>query len=149
MTRSTSFFEPRITLTRSCSLVGCTSRMRRVPVEAPPTKAMILLVEDEDTLRRVVRDLLEQEGYAVCEARDGSEALEQGLDPALIHAVVQVESGYNARAVSRRGAAGDHCPATVGGAIGEVGGKLAVAVEEAQAAGRKYINVASQILAGK
>ena len=38
---------------------------------------MILLVEDEDTLRRVVRDLLEQEGYAVCEARDGSEALEQ------------------------------------------------------------------------
>ena len=44
---------------------------------APPPKAMILLVEDEDTLRRVVRDLLEQEGYAVCEARDGSEALEQ------------------------------------------------------------------------
>ena len=44
---------------------------------APPAKAMILLVEDEDTLRRVVRDLLEQEGYAVCEARDGSEALEQ------------------------------------------------------------------------
>jgi DNA-binding response OmpR family regulator len=25
----------------------------------------------------VVRDLLEQEGYAVCEARDGAEALEQ------------------------------------------------------------------------
>ncbi len=44
---------------------------------AAPAKAMILLVEDEDTLRRVVRDLLEQEGYAVCEARDGSEALEQ------------------------------------------------------------------------
>jgi PTS system mannose-specific IIA component len=29
------------------------------------------------------------------------------------------------------------------------GGKLAVAVEEAQAAGRKYINVASQLLAAK
>ncbi len=40
-------------------------------------KAMILLVEDEDTLRRVMRDLLEQEGYAVCEASDGAEALEQ------------------------------------------------------------------------
>lgn len=40
-------------------------------------RALILLVEDEDTLRRVVRDLLEQEGYAVCEARDGAEALEQ------------------------------------------------------------------------
>jgi type II secretory ATPase GspE/PulE/Tfp pilus assembly ATPase PilB-like protein/ActR/RegA family two-component response regulator len=40
-------------------------------------KATVLLVEDEDTLRRVMRDLLEQEGYAVCEARDGAEALEQ------------------------------------------------------------------------
>lgn len=47
------------------------------PEQETATKAMILLVEDEDTLRRVVRDLLEQEGYSVCEARDGSEALEQ------------------------------------------------------------------------
>ncbi len=45
------------------------------PVEGP--KATILLVEDEDTLRRVMKDLLEQEGYRVCEARDGAEALEQ------------------------------------------------------------------------
>jgi len=29
-----------------------------------------------------------------------------GLDPALVHAVVSVESGYDARAVSKRGAAG-------------------------------------------
>ncbi len=48
------------------------------PSPAPgEPKAMILLVEDEDTLRRVMRDLLEQEGYAVCEAGDGAEALEQ------------------------------------------------------------------------
>jgi len=40
-------------------------------------RATILLVEDEDTLRRVMRDLLEQEGYVICEARDGAEALEQ------------------------------------------------------------------------
>ena len=40
-------------------------------------RATILLVEDEDTLRRVMRDLLEQEGYRICEARDGAEALEQ------------------------------------------------------------------------
>jgi len=33
-------------------------------------------------------------------------ALEQGLEPALLHAVVQVESGYNARAVSAKGAQG-------------------------------------------
>ncbi len=39
--------------------------------------ATILLVEDEDTLRRVMRDLLEAEGYTVCEARDGAEAFEQ------------------------------------------------------------------------
>ena len=39
-------------------------------------RATILLVEDEDTLRRVMRDLLEQEGYLVHEAGDGAEALE-------------------------------------------------------------------------
>lgn len=33
-------------------------------------------------------------------------ATEQGLDPALVHAVVQVESGYDALAVSPRGARG-------------------------------------------
>ncbi len=31
---------------------------------------------------------------------------EQGVDPRLVHAVIQVESGYNPRAVSRRGALG-------------------------------------------
>jgi type IV pilus assembly protein PilB len=50
-----------------------------VPADTAPqaVRATILLVEDEDTLRRVMRDLLEQEGYAICEARDGAEALEQ------------------------------------------------------------------------
>ena len=37
----------------------------------------ILLVEDEDSLRRVLKDLLEMEGYAIVEARDGAEAMEQ------------------------------------------------------------------------
>jgi DNA-binding response OmpR family regulator len=48
-------------------------------IEVAPSvaRATILLVEDEDTLRRVMRDLLEQEGYRICEARDGAEALEQ------------------------------------------------------------------------
>ncbi len=45
--------------------------------DTPAVRATILLVEDEDTLRRVMRDLLEQEGYIVHEARDGAEALEQ------------------------------------------------------------------------
>ncbi|HEX9582154.1 MAG TPA: type II/IV secretion system protein [Gemmatimonadales bacterium] len=37
----------------------------------------VLLVDDEDMLRRVMRDLLERDGYAVVEARDGVEALDQ------------------------------------------------------------------------
>jgi type IV pilus assembly protein PilB len=37
----------------------------------------VLLVEDEDQLRRVMKDLLEREGYSVAEARDGVQALDQ------------------------------------------------------------------------
>ena len=39
--------------------------------------ATVLLVEDEDQLRRVMKDLLEREGYVVAEARDGVQALDQ------------------------------------------------------------------------
>ena len=50
---------------------------------APPRKAgpeiqrKVLLVDDEDSLRRVMKDLLEREGYHVAEARDGVQALDQ------------------------------------------------------------------------
>ena len=37
----------------------------------------VLLVDDEDTLRKVVKDLLERDGYIVAEARDGVQALDQ------------------------------------------------------------------------
>ncbi len=37
----------------------------------------VLLVDDEDSLRRVMKDLLEREGYVVAEARDGVQALDQ------------------------------------------------------------------------
>jgi type II secretory ATPase GspE/PulE/Tfp pilus assembly ATPase PilB-like protein/CheY-like chemotaxis protein len=37
----------------------------------------VLLVEDEDQLRRVMKDLLERDGYTVEEARDGVQALDQ------------------------------------------------------------------------
>src|SRR4029079_5390943 len=40
-------------------------------------KGTILLVEDEDQLRRVMKDLLAREGYAIVEAADGVQALEQ------------------------------------------------------------------------
>ncbi len=37
----------------------------------------VLLVDDEDALRKVMRDLLERDGFDVSEARDGVEALDQ------------------------------------------------------------------------
>jgi len=39
--------------------------------------ATVLLVDDEDTLRRVMKDLLARDGYDVVEARTGAEALDQ------------------------------------------------------------------------
>jgi DNA-binding response OmpR family regulator len=46
-------------------------------VSTMPIDAKVLLVDDEDQLRRVMRDLLERDGYSVTEARDGVEALDQ------------------------------------------------------------------------
>jgi DNA-binding response OmpR family regulator len=37
----------------------------------------VLLVDDEDQLRRVMKDLLERDGYKVFEAGDGAQAIEQ------------------------------------------------------------------------
>src|SRR5437867_3189173 len=37
----------------------------------------VLLVDNEDSLRKVMRDLLERDGYIVTEARDGVQALDQ------------------------------------------------------------------------
>ena len=37
----------------------------------------VLLVDDEDSLRKVMRELLERDGYNVSEARDGVQALDQ------------------------------------------------------------------------
>jgi type II secretory ATPase GspE/PulE/Tfp pilus assembly ATPase PilB-like protein/CheY-like chemotaxis protein len=53
--------------------------------QAPPRRSgahgqpasKVLLVDDEDSLRKVMRDLLERDGYVVTEARDGVQALDQ------------------------------------------------------------------------
>ncbi len=37
----------------------------------------VLLVDDEDSLRKVIKELLERDGYVVAEARDGAQALDQ------------------------------------------------------------------------
>jgi type II secretory ATPase GspE/PulE/Tfp pilus assembly ATPase PilB-like protein/ActR/RegA family two-component response regulator len=39
--------------------------------------AKVLLVDDEDQLRRVMKDILERDGFQVAEARDGIQALDQ------------------------------------------------------------------------
>ena len=41
----------------------------------PAVLPVVLLVEDEAPLRRVMRDVLEREGFQVLEAGDGAEAL--------------------------------------------------------------------------
>lgn len=40
----------------------------------------ILVVEDDESLRKLVRVMLQSHGYQVLEARDGAEALAHGLD---------------------------------------------------------------------
>ena len=54
--------------------------------QAPPARgsgahgqpaSKVLLVDDEDSLRKVMKDLLERDGYIVTEARDGVQALDQ------------------------------------------------------------------------
>jgi type IV pilus assembly protein PilB len=48
------------------------------PIVAPAgSKGTVLLVEDEDGLRSVLRDLLERDGFRVVEAPDGVQALDQ------------------------------------------------------------------------
>jgi len=51
----------------------------RTPAGKPGSQegATVLLVDDEDQLRRVMKDLLEREGYRVAEAANGIEALDQ------------------------------------------------------------------------
>src|SRR5262245_35209510 len=44
---------------------------------AAGTARKVLLVDDEDSLRKVLKDLLERDGYEVAEARDGVQALDQ------------------------------------------------------------------------
>jgi PAS domain S-box-containing protein len=54
------------------------SRGPASPELRPPGKGRetVLLVEDDETVRRMVRMILSQEGYAVLEAADGQQALE-------------------------------------------------------------------------
>jgi CheY-like chemotaxis protein len=52
-----------------------TSRTFEPLSQMPAGSELVLVAEDEDTIRKLVRHLLESKGYKVLEARDGGEAL--------------------------------------------------------------------------
>ena len=62
-------------LATSFELLDEATTKRRSGPHGPAHK--VLLVDDEDSLRKVLKDLLEREGYEVSEARDGVQALDQ------------------------------------------------------------------------
>ncbi len=64
------------TLTANFELLEEPAPPRRSGPHGQPA-IKVLLVDDEDSLRKVMRDLLERDGYDVAEARDGVQALDQ------------------------------------------------------------------------
>jgi CheY-like chemotaxis protein len=73
----------------------------RVAAPAPPARGSetVLLVEDEDGLRRLARRILERHGYTVLESCNGREALElatrheQSIDLVLTDVIMPEMSG--------------------------------------------------------
>jgi len=53
-------------------------RIVEIDEERPRGSETVLLVEDEEVVRNLVREILEGNGYSVLEARDGAEALDLG-----------------------------------------------------------------------
>src|SRR5215211_5161094 len=66
-----------ISLEFSMDLLEEPTLRERTPGEGKGGGACVLLVEDEEQLRRVMKDLLQREGYVVAEARDGIQALDE------------------------------------------------------------------------
>ena len=68
---------PPVSLEFSMDLVEEPAQTEGVVGEGRGQGACVLLVEDEEQLRRVMKDLLQREGYTVAEARDGIQALDE------------------------------------------------------------------------
>jgi type II secretory ATPase GspE/PulE/Tfp pilus assembly ATPase PilB-like protein/CheY-like chemotaxis protein len=66
-----------VSLEFSMDLVEEPAQTDGVVGEGKGQGACVLLVEDEEQLRRVMKDLLQREGYTVAEARDGIQALDE------------------------------------------------------------------------
>jgi soluble lytic murein transglycosylase-like protein len=71
----------------------------------PDGQKVILNESREARSRRLADRLVAVPGSDLEQAID-THALDRGLDPTLVRAVIQVESGYNPRALSRKGAMG-------------------------------------------
>jgi CheY-like chemotaxis protein/two-component sensor histidine kinase len=75
------------------------------PLEPPGGLETILLVEDEDAVRHLARDVLQKNGYTVLEARDGEEALrisETHSGPIRLILTDMVMPGINGQEVASR-----------------------------------------------
>jgi len=68
---------PAVDLTTAFELLEEAAPPVEVPAGDQSRGVSVLLVDDEDQLRRVMKDLLERDGYLVHEARDGVQALDQ------------------------------------------------------------------------
>jgi len=68
---------PAVDLTTAFELLEEAAPPMEVPAGDQSRGVSVLLVDDEDQLRRVMKDLLERDGYLVHEARDGVQALDQ------------------------------------------------------------------------
>ena len=75
---------------RACGALGaCLTPLSPVELStvedgAPAARVRVLVVDDEEGLRHLLRLILERGGYSVTEARDGAEALERlAADPSL------------------------------------------------------------------
>jgi CheY-like chemotaxis protein len=77
----------------------------------------VLLVDDEDSLRRVMKELLERDGYIVTEARDGVQALDQvdrvGPDIIVLDLNLPGLDGYGVLSHLRSRPATAHIPVVV------------------------------------
>ena len=72
--RGTTF---KIYLPNAEQKLGISSQTEDESVAPARTKTTILLVEDDEIMRKMTRKLLEEHGYSVVEAADGTAALEQ------------------------------------------------------------------------
>ena len=124
--RGTAF---RILLPRACERAE--SKQQGEPpalslVPQQPGRTRILVVDDEERVRELLRDILESEGYSVVPARGGREALEllaaEEFDAVFTDLGMQGMSGWElARAVRERD---EHLPLAVVTGGGEAVGSI-------------------------